>query len=470
MNSTIDSPVRNAKEGNLKAFEQLYIKYKDKVYALALATLKNAGEAEEVTRHTFIRAYEQLDTLRDENAFDLWIQYIALCESNGVCRLGSSPVDEHEADNNNAERIEDDFFVPQDYIERCDLSYRLTMIIDRLPTIRRQTLILSLYDKLSVSGIAQIMNCSEDDVISRICYTKGYIKNELEKHEHEAGEQFSNTTLIPFDNIYTFLIHSSVMSASTAADIWKDIREYIKTANADRTKQKKTPVAVKAAIAASIATIFICAGIVTVLLTGPTFSAKKAAATEPAETTAVTEAAQAPAATAAPATEAQSIPDPEPAPAIDPEPEEQTDAASDIDSEWLSQIAGTYYVPRMAGYTNITLTIEENGTLTERTFSTGAQPFDDSTSAEIISVNPVDSTVCRFETTPDFTYYDTNGSYNDSFKATYYSSETPIASIPSSMMEYLTNFSYIDLTGETLGIPVIATDKGTYYIGSSNDS
>ena len=47
MNSYIYSLILDAKQGDLKAMEQLYIKYKDKVYALALTTTKSANEAEE---------------------------------------------------------------------------------------------------------------------------------------------------------------------------------------------------------------------------------------------------------------------------------------------------------------------------------------------------------------------------------------------------------------------------------------
>ena len=146
MNPYIYSLVLDAKEGDPKAFEQLYIQYKDKVYALALATTKSASEAEEATRLTFIQVFRQVGSLQDTNAFDIWLRYIALNESNALRQSNNRYLDENEVSDPHAERIEDDFLMPQDYIERDDLSYRMRMIIDGLPRIRRQTLILSLYD------------------------------------------------------------------------------------------------------------------------------------------------------------------------------------------------------------------------------------------------------------------------------------------------------------------------------------
>lgn len=446
MNAYIYSLVLNAKSGSLKAFEQLYIKYKDKVYALALATLKSASEAKEVTRQAFIHAFENLGSLQDEKAFDVWIQYFALHESNAGHK-DNIYAGERETYDKNAERIEDDFFVPQEYIERYDLSYRLRMIIDGLPKIRRQTLILSVYDRLSPAEIAQIMECSVKDVISRLRYTKGHIKTEIEKRERQTGEHFYQTTLIPFDSIYTYMIHSRVMSATAAADIWKEIREYILSADSRNIKPKKLSVGIKAAIAASIATIFICAGIVTALLTGSMFSARGADGRNVSET-APYSAATADSATAA-------IPGQE--------------SSSKLDSQLICKISGTYYVPKAAGNTTISLTVKADGSVTEQVSGKGTDPSENTTTAEIVSISKTDSTVCQFETTPDFTFYNADGSYTDSINATYYAADTPMKDVPESVKAYLSGFSSIDLSGKTLGIPVIVTDKDTYYVGSSDD-
>ena len=231
MNPYIYSLVLDAKEGDPKAFEQLYIQYKDKVYALALATTKSASEAEEATRLTFIQVFRQVGSLQDTNAFDIWLRYIALNESNALRQSNNRYLDENEVSDPHAERIEDDFLMPQDYIERDDLSYRMRMIIDGLPRIRRQTLILSLYDKLSPAEIAQITGGSEDEVISRLRCSKGHIKSELEAREHETGEHFYNTTMVPFDNVYSYLIHSRGMSAESAAKVWEQIQSSLTEEN-----------------------------------------------------------------------------------------------------------------------------------------------------------------------------------------------------------------------------------------------
>ena len=467
MNANIYSLILDAKQGNLKALEQLYITYKDKVYALALTTTKSAGEAEEATRLTFMQMCDQIGTLADPDSFDVWLQYIALNESNALHRSSGHPI-EGEAPGSYEQRIEDDFFLPREYSERHDLSYRLRLIIESLPKIRRQTLILSLYNKLTPAEIAQIMGCPEDQVISRIRCTKGHIKTEIENREHETGEHFSNAALIPFSDVYASLIHSRVMSAQTAATIWEQIRAYAESRHNKNDNKRKISVGVKAAIIASIATIVICAGILALLLMGPKFSSDKAVASEAAETTAVTEAAtQAPAATDAsatdtPAEKTPAAPDPEPAPEENAAPQSKEPAApaSAGSSEILSEISGKYYMPQSAGYTHVGLIIE-NGTVTQTTIG---PDVDHSTSADISSVSADSKTVYRIETTPDFSFNGPSGEYKDSFNAIYYGADTPMADIPSTVIQHLSGFNQLNLSGETLGFSLIVDDHNLCYV------
>ena len=467
MNANIYSLILDAKQGDLKALEQLYITYKDKVYALALTTTKSAGEAEEATRLTFMQMCDQIGTLADPDSFDVWLQYIALNESNALHRSSGHPI-EGEAPGSYEQRIEDDFFLPREYSERHDLSYRLRLIIESLPKIRRQTLILSLYNKLTPAEIAQIMGCPEDQVISRIRCTKGHIKTEIENREHETGEHFSNAALIPFSDVYASLIHSRVMSAQTAATIWEQIRAYAESRHNKNDNKRKISVGVKAAIIASIATIVICAGILALLLMGPKFSSDKAVASEAAETTAVTEAAtQAPAATDAsatdtPAEKTPAAPDPEPAPEENAAPQSKEPAApaSAGSSEILSEISGKYYMPQSAGYTHVGLIIE-NGTVTQTTMG---PDVDHSTSADISSVSADSKTVYRIETTPDFSFNGPSGEYKDSFNAIYYGADTPMADIPSTVIQHLSGFNQLNLSGETLGFSLIVDDHNLCYV------
>jgi RNA polymerase sigma factor (sigma-70 family) len=55
------------------AFGMLVDKYKAIVYALAYSKLHNFQDADDVTQESFIKAYQNLHTLSQEDDFQAWI-------------------------------------------------------------------------------------------------------------------------------------------------------------------------------------------------------------------------------------------------------------------------------------------------------------------------------------------------------------------------------------------------------------
>ena len=61
-------------------------RYSGRIYALALAMVRDAQRAEDVTQETFIRAYEHLGGFRGASAFATWLYRIAYNRAVGECR------------------------------------------------------------------------------------------------------------------------------------------------------------------------------------------------------------------------------------------------------------------------------------------------------------------------------------------------------------------------------------------------
>lgn len=228
MDNYTNDLLEEVKRGNIDAFEHIYQMYKDKIYAISLSTLKNPQDAEDAVQQTFIKVYEKLSTLQDNNAFNTWIQRIAINESNTILRKrrGDISIDDEET-GALAERIEDDFMLPQEYAEREDLSLRLREIINELPPVQRQALVLRMYSNLSIAEISQIMECTESTTKSRIRYAKAYIRTEIEERERKSGEKFYGAAVLPFGTVFANLVRSQSMSSASVTRIWSAISEHI---------------------------------------------------------------------------------------------------------------------------------------------------------------------------------------------------------------------------------------------------
>ena len=62
----------------INEFEQLYLAYRSRVWALCLRMTGNPDEAEDLTQETFIRMFQKLSTFRGESAFCTWLRRITI--------------------------------------------------------------------------------------------------------------------------------------------------------------------------------------------------------------------------------------------------------------------------------------------------------------------------------------------------------------------------------------------------------
>lgn len=69
--------VRDAANGDRKAFDLLVSQYSERIFRLAIRMLGSREEAEDVRQETFITVYQKLKKLVDSKAFEAWIYRVA---------------------------------------------------------------------------------------------------------------------------------------------------------------------------------------------------------------------------------------------------------------------------------------------------------------------------------------------------------------------------------------------------------
>ena len=80
--------VGRARDGDAKAFEQLYRRHADRVYGLCWRLCDgDRARAEQSTQDAFVRAWEKLDTFRGEAQFGTWLHRLTVNVVLGERRL-----------------------------------------------------------------------------------------------------------------------------------------------------------------------------------------------------------------------------------------------------------------------------------------------------------------------------------------------------------------------------------------------
>ena len=70
--------VQRARQGDVRAFNDLVRRYRPRIYALALHVTGNESDADDIAQDVFIRAYRALDAFEGRGEFFRWLYRIAL--------------------------------------------------------------------------------------------------------------------------------------------------------------------------------------------------------------------------------------------------------------------------------------------------------------------------------------------------------------------------------------------------------
>ncbi|UQS24927.1 sigma-70 family RNA polymerase sigma factor [Amycolatopsis thermalba] len=75
LGEVLDDPtlVARARDGDVRAYEELVRRYQGRMYRLALRMLGSAGDAEDVVQEVFLTVWRRLEQLADDRAFVGWL-------------------------------------------------------------------------------------------------------------------------------------------------------------------------------------------------------------------------------------------------------------------------------------------------------------------------------------------------------------------------------------------------------------
>lgn len=180
--------IASIKRGNQTDFAILVDRYKNKAFTLLKRILKNEMDAEEMLQDCFLKAYNALNSYRQEAKFSTWFYKIVY--NSAISRVSvksrkiensMSSVEEHFE-----LRSEDDFRVS----ESKDLSAFIDSTLNQLPPNYASILSLFYLNEMSCQEISEVMNISEVNVKvmlhrSRNAFRDLIIKKDLKSELYE---------------------------------------------------------------------------------------------------------------------------------------------------------------------------------------------------------------------------------------------------------------------------------------------
>jgi RNA polymerase sigma-70 factor (ECF subfamily) len=159
------------KDGDLSAFEELVVKYQDRIYNLCRYMLTNVHDAEDAAQDVFFKAYRNLKDFKPEASFYTWLYRIGINTCLDYRRKSASASFSHQSQFQETTSLPDQpssDATPEKLHELREMKRTLELALARLPENLRAIIILREIEALTYEEIAEIMNSSIGTVKSRI--------------------------------------------------------------------------------------------------------------------------------------------------------------------------------------------------------------------------------------------------------------------------------------------------------------
>ena len=172
MTAAVDEQsLRLWKRGNLRGYNELVERYKRPIFCFIYHQIRDADEAKDILQETFIRMYRHKDRLREDKNLKAWLYQTAsrLCidlyrkkKPDRVFPMDSQdPAFTQLCDQSNHRQVGPQ---PDRLVEEHQAQQKILEAINRLPKKQRMIMSLRSCEGLSLSEIAETMECSEKTV------------------------------------------------------------------------------------------------------------------------------------------------------------------------------------------------------------------------------------------------------------------------------------------------------------------
>jgi len=172
------SLVHAAREGDLRAYDQLVRRYQERIYATVYHMTSNHEDANDLAQETFIKAFSALKSFKGDSSFYTWIYRIAVNKTINFLkqRKNKTSLSLNDLDFNIENDPELVAFVsdktPRRDAALTELQEKLNGALQKLSDVHRMVVTLHDVQGLSHEEIAKIMGCNVGTVRSRLFYAR----------------------------------------------------------------------------------------------------------------------------------------------------------------------------------------------------------------------------------------------------------------------------------------------------------
>ncbi len=169
--------IARVQEGDKELFSDLIRPHQRRVYAAALAILRNEADAEEVAQEAFLKALAHLGSFRKESKFSTWLIQIVINEARMRLRK-NHPEKMTSLEEQQGEDREEGAYRPKDFadwreipsesLDRKEIRAALLRALASLAQKYREVFVLRDVESLSIEETARTLGITAGSVKTRL--------------------------------------------------------------------------------------------------------------------------------------------------------------------------------------------------------------------------------------------------------------------------------------------------------------
>lgn len=186
--------VKKAKQGDMRAFEELILQHEKIVYNVALRMMNHSEDAKDISQEVFLKAYRNIGNFDERSQFSTWIYRITAntCIDEMRKRKGKQSFSlEEELENEEGSmqrQVADEGETPEESMLREEQKSEILQALESLSPEHKAAVILRDIKGLSYEEITEILELTLGTVKSRISRGRNQLKQEIlklrEQDEH----------------------------------------------------------------------------------------------------------------------------------------------------------------------------------------------------------------------------------------------------------------------------------------------
>ncbi len=180
--------VLRVQQGDVGAFDQLILKYRERLFSIIYNLTSNREDAADLTQDAFIKAFRSINRFKGKSSFFTWLYRIAIngalthLKRNRLRRFFSFETINEEM---GAADILEALAVRANSDKSAllnELQEKLNEALHKLSPKHRTVVVLFEIEELSHQEISEIMKCSVGTVRSRLHYAKQQLQAYLQNY------------------------------------------------------------------------------------------------------------------------------------------------------------------------------------------------------------------------------------------------------------------------------------------------